>query len=235
MIHVIPAQERHFSDLGWLKTYWLFSFGSYYDPANIHHGRLRVFNDDIVLPNSGFDLHPHDEMEIISVILEGEMSHKDTMGNETVIRANDVQRMTAGTGLQHSEWNKGDTPVKFFQIWILPDRAKLKPSYDQKSFSAELWDNKLALLASNKKQESIVQLNTQASLSRANLSGPQQLEIVPQPEQSAFLYMIDGEAEVNGHTILSRDQMRISDETVLQLQTTSKADFIFIETPSITK
>ncbi len=231
MIQIIPAQDRHYSDLGWLKTYWLFSFGSYYDPANIHHGRLRVFNDDIVLPHSGFDLHPHDEMEIISVILEGEMSHKDTMGNETVIRANDVQRMTAGTGLQHSEWNKSDDPVKFFQIWILPDRAKLKPSYDQKSFSPDLWQNRLALLASNSKQDSIVQLNTQASLSRAELTGSKQLEIIPQSGQSAFLYMIDGEAVINGHTIHPRDQLRISDESALQIQSETKADFIFIETP----
>lgn len=99
MLNSIRSQDRHFSDMGWLQTYRLFSFSSYYDPENINHGALRVFNDDIVRPQTGFDTHPHEEMEIISVILSGEMTHRDTMGNETIVRQNDVQRMTAGTGL----------------------------------------------------------------------------------------------------------------------------------------
>ena len=116
MIQIIPSEKRHFSDMGWLKTYWLFSFGDYFDKENTHHGSLRVFNDDIVLPQTGFGTHPHEEMEIVSIVLDGEMEHHDTMGNKTIIRTNDVQRMTAGTGLQHSEWNRGEKPVKFFQI-----------------------------------------------------------------------------------------------------------------------
>ena len=121
MFRIIKAADRHFNDFGWLQTYWLFSFSDYYDPKNANHGALRVFNDDVVQPNTGFATHPHEEMEIVSIILSGEMTHADTMGNSTIIRAGDIQRMTAGTGLRHSEWNHGPDPVHFFQIWIKPD------------------------------------------------------------------------------------------------------------------
>ena len=105
MIQKIEADKRYFSNIGWLQTYWLFSFGNYYDPANINFGSLRVFNDDIIAPNTGFDTHPHKEMEIVSIIFEGQLNHKDSMGNEEVIRTGEVQRMTAGTGIMHSEHN----------------------------------------------------------------------------------------------------------------------------------
>lgn len=114
MIEIVKADNRHFSDYGWLKTYWLFSFSNYYDPHNIQFGALRVFNDDIVEPGTGFPTHPHEEMEIITIVLRGEMTHKDSMGNETVIKAGDVQRMSAGTGLTHSEYNLAEIPVHFF-------------------------------------------------------------------------------------------------------------------------
>ncbi len=144
MINILKSSDRHFSDMGWLKTYWLFSFSNYYDSKNISHGMLRVFNDDIVKAQTGFDTHPHEEMEIVSIVLDGEMEHKDTMGNEMVIRKNDVQRMTAGTGLYHSEKNMSDHPVHFYQIWINPDKKGLTPSYDQKTYSPDLWKINLA-------------------------------------------------------------------------------------------
>ncbi len=118
MIDIIKADQRHFSDFGWLQTYWLFSFSSYFDPQNIRFGSLRVFNDDVVNPGTGFPTHPHEEMEIITIVLEGEMTHQDSMGNKTVIKAGDVQRMSAGTGLTHSEYNLAEKPVHFYQIWI---------------------------------------------------------------------------------------------------------------------
>ncbi|OQW95695.1 MAG: hypothetical protein BWK77_07025 [Verrucomicrobia bacterium A1] len=118
MTQVIRAAQRHFSDFGWLKTFWLFSFSDYYDPENVQFGTLRVFNDDVVAPGTGFPAHPHQEMEIITVVLEGEMTHEDSMGNQAVIRAGDVQRMSAGTGLTHSEFNLADKPVHFYQVWV---------------------------------------------------------------------------------------------------------------------
>lgn len=121
MKRTIRAPERHYNDHGWLKTFWLFSFSDYYDPENINFGSLRVFNDDVVEAGGGFPTHPHSEMEIVSIVLDGQLTHADSMGNKGVIRPCEVQRMSAGTGLTHSEFNDGDTPTHFYQIWLHPD------------------------------------------------------------------------------------------------------------------
>ena len=137
MIEIIKADRRHFSDFGWLKTYWLFSFSGYFDPQNIQFGALRVFNDDVVDPGTGFPTHPHEEMEIVTIVLEGEMTHADSMGNKAKIEAGDVQRMSAGAGLAHSEFNLAEKPVHFYQIWMFPDKAGLTPSYDQRHYDTQ--------------------------------------------------------------------------------------------------
>ena len=229
MIQHVKAEDRHFRDIGWLQTYWLFSFSDYYDPNNTHHGSLRVFNDDIVQPHTGFATHPHEEMEIISIILEGEITHKDSMGNEMVVRQHDVQRMTAGTGLQHSEMNHGDKSVAFFQIWILPDKKGLQPSYDQITFSPESWKNNLMLIASNDARTQTVQLNTEASIFRSNLDSAGELSYTPNPRRCQYLYVIDGELMVNGVSTGSRDQLRIQDEEIIVMKAQNKTDFIFID------
>src|SRR5210317_1297551 len=162
MIEIIKADERHFSDFGWLKTYWLFSFSNYFDPHNIQFGALRVFNDDVVEPGTGFPTHPHEEMEIITIVLDGEMTHEDSMGNKAVIRAGDVQRMSAGTGLTHSEFNLAEQPVHFYQVWLLPDKKNLEPSYDQKSFTFNEWQNTLLPIASGQGVENTVSFHTNA-------------------------------------------------------------------------
>lgn len=218
--------------MGWLKTFWLFSFSNYYDPMNISHGSLRVFNDDIVLSKKGFDTHPHEEMEIVSIILSGEMTHKDTMGNETVIRTNDVQRMTAGTGLYHSEMNVGDKPVHFYQIWIEPDKHGLSPSYDQKTFNPDLWQNKLALLASNKAEQGVVTLNTDASLYRAELIKGKTISYELANGRKPFVYIITGAININGQKIDTNDQARISKETLLQITAIDNADLLLIDVPA---
>ena len=229
MIEIIPADKRHFTDMGWLQTYWLFSFSSYHDPANTNHGMLRVFNDDIVQPHTGFGIHPHEEMEIVSIVLEGEMEHKDTMGNVNLIRKNDVQRMTAGTGLQHSEWNHGDQPVHFFQVWILPDTSGLKPSYDQKNFDPESWKNSFALIAGNDASKNAVSLNTDARFYRAALDAGQAVNFSPRNGRYQFVYIIDGSASINGHILNRRDQARISSETSLTLKAETDTDIILID------
>jgi redox-sensitive bicupin YhaK (pirin superfamily) len=231
MLHVIDKEKRHFSDMGWLKTHWLFSFSDYYDPANVNHGALRVFNDDIVQPHSGFDIHPHEEMEIISIVLHGEMSHKDTMGNEMIIKQNDVQRMTAGTGLQHSEWNHADEPVAFFQIWILPDKKGLVPSYDQKTFSSSHWNNKLALIASSESGQQVVKLNSEASIFRANLEQSQQVSYESNSKHCQFLYIINGKVQVNTVVAGGRDQVRIEKERQLLITAQQDSGFILIDVP----
>jgi len=232
MLHLIDREDRHFSDFGWLKTYWLFSFSNYYDPANTSHGVLRVFNDDIVEPHTGFGTHPHEEMEIVSIVLNGEMTHKDTMGNETVIRQNDVQRMTAGTGLQHSEWNHGDEPVAFFQIWILPDKNGLVPSYDQKSFAPSHWNNRLALVASSQANPQQVKLNSEASVYRAALDRGQTVLFEAERNHCQFVYIIRGQVVVNDVVAGERDQVRISEEPKLVIAAEQYSDFVLVDVPN---
>lgn len=232
MVQIIKSNDRHFSDLGWLKTYWLFSFSHYYDPENISHGRLRVFNDDVVAAQKGFGTHPHEEMEIISIILDGEMVHKDTMGNETTIKKNDVQRMTAGTGLYHSERNLSDRPVHFYQIWIKPDKKGLFPSYDQKSFSPDQWKNKLVLLASDQSGDGIVSLNTEASIYRANLDAGQRLDLNFNENAKPFIYMMKGRMEINKEIIETNDQARIENETAIEITAADPSEFILIDVPA---
>ena len=232
MIHIIKSKDRHFNDFGWLQTYWLFSFSNYHDPENIFHGRLRVFNDDIVAAEKGFDTHPHEEMEIVSIVLDGEMVHEDTMGNKTTIRKNDVQRMTAGTGLYHSERNLSDKPVCFFQIWITPDKRGLEPSYDQKGFKPDLWQNKIKLLASDTPGEDIVSLNTEASIYRAALGKGKRLDLEFDENRNPFIYMIKGKAEVNKNIIETRDQARIKNESSIEIVATDPSEFILIDVPA---
>ena len=221
--------------MGWLQTYWLFSFSNYYDPDNVSHGVLRVFNDDIVLPGTGFGIHPHEEMEIISIVLDGEMEHQDTMGNKAVIKKHDVQRMTAGTGLQHSEWNHAKTPVHFFQIWILPQKRGLAPSYDQQSFSPESWKNQLTLLAGQNPENGAVALNTDARVYRAELDADQRLTYETAAERKLFSYVISGEARVDGQLLGTRDQARISELKSLELQGETLTDILLLDIPATLK
>src|SRR5512137_605268 len=169
MFDVIRASHRHHSDFGWLKTYWLFSFSNYFDPRNIQFGALRVFNDDVVEPGTGFPTHPHEEMEIITTVLDGEMTHQDSMGNRTVIKAGDVQRMSAGTGLTHSEFNLAAAPVHFYQIWIFPDTKGLNPTYDQRTFSSAIFTNRLVPVASGRGIRDTVTFHTDATIYRSEL------------------------------------------------------------------
>jgi len=232
MINILKSSDRHFSDMEWLKTYWLFSFSNYYDPENISHGMLRVFNDDIVKAQTGFDTHPHEEMEIVSIVLDGEMEHKDTMGNEMVIRKNDVQRMTAGTGLYHSERNMSDHPVHFYQIWINPDKKGLTPSYDQKTYRPDLWKNNLALLASDKADEGVVSLNTDASIYRTELDKGKNVGFKIGYKRMPFLYVINGTIEINGKKLNKTDQARISEETSLHIMAIEHAELLLIDVPA---
>ena len=187
MIQIIPANKRHFSDFGWLKTYWLFSFSNYYDPLNIQFGALRVFNDDVVEPRTGFPTHPHEEMEIVTIALSGEITHKDSMGNKNVIKAGDVQRMSAGTGLTHSEFNLAKEPVHFYQIWIYPDLAGLKPSYDQKSFSPDSWKNRLLPVASGQGLHGAVTFHTYATIYRSDLEARQKIDFKVTESRRIFI------------------------------------------------
>lgn len=232
MIEIIKADKRHFNDFGWLKTYWLFSFSSYYDPKNIQFGALRVFNDDVVEPDSGFPTHPHHEMEIVTIVLDGEMTHEDSMGNKTVIGAGDVQRMSAGTGLTHSEFNLAENPVRFHQIWIFPDKAKLTPSYDQKNFDPEEWKNKLFPVASGQGLEGTVSFHTDATIYRSFLERGKGLTFDRVRGRRIFVYITSGELSINDSELGEKDQARIDTDQALEIESLDDSEFIFIDVPS---
>ena len=232
MIKIIRADQRHFTDFGWLKTYWLFSFSSYYDPDNIQFGALRVFNDDVVEPDSGFPTHPHEEMEIITVVLEGEMTHEDSMGNKSVIQKGDVQRMSAGTGLTHSEFNLADKPVHFYQIWILPDERGLTPTYDQKRFDATLWENAVLPVASGQGIPGTVTFHTDATIYLGNLDAQKSIDFEAAESRRIFIYVTSGALSVNTQDLVEKDQARIDSENMIHIRALKPSSLILIDVPS---
>jgi len=232
MIDVIRAKDRHFTNFGWLKTYWLFSFSNYFDPHNIQFGALRVFNDDVVEPGSGFPTHPHKEMEIITIVLDGEVTHEDSMGNKAVIQGGDVQRMSAGTGLTHSEFNLAAKPVQFYQIWIIPDVAGLKPSYDQRSYEPAEWQNRLLPVASGQELPDVVTFHSDATIYRCALDAGRSMTFDRTEGRRLFVYLTTGQLTVNGLQLGESDQARIDTEEPLGLEAHGGADFILIDVPS---
>jgi redox-sensitive bicupin YhaK (pirin superfamily) len=233
MIRLIPAAKRHFSDFKWLQTYWLFSFASYYDPENIQFGALRVFNDDVVQPGMGFPTHPHNEMEIVTICLKGEMTHQDSLGNKQIIRAGDVQRMSAGTGITHSEFNLADTPVHFYQIWIYPDTKGLPPSYDQRAFDPAARKNTLLPVASGQGVPGTVSFHTAATIYLADLDPGVSLSLDTDMARRVFIYVTSGDIAVDGVRAGARDQLRIDPESArLEMSTRDGAEIILIDVPS---
>jgi len=232
MIKIIKADRRHFSGYGWLKTHWLFSFSNYYDPENIQFGALRVFNDDEVQPGTGFPTHPHREMEIITIVLSGEITHEDSMGNKSVIKAGDVQRMSAGTGLTHSEVNRGDRPAHFHQIWFYPEAFGLEPSYEQKSFSDSSWKNYICPIASGKGFQDVVTMNANATVFRAELHSGRSLSFDTDSTRRLFVYVMSGDLEINAQKLSECDQARIDDVADLSLKTEGGAHFIIVDVAS---
>lgn len=232
MFRIIPSEERHFTDFGWLKTHWLFSFADYYNPDNIQFGALRVFNDDIVEPGTGFPTHPHREMEIVTVVLSGRMTHEDSDGHRNVIGPGDVQRMSAGTGLTHSEFNLSTEPVHFYQMWFFPDEAGLEPSYEQKSFEALRWKNQLYPVVSGRSHPDAVSFHTDAVIYRATLEPDRRIDYDVGENRKAFLYVGLGELDLNGHAVRQHDQARVDMETKIKLTSEVPSDFVLIDVPS---
>lgn len=232
MIKVIPADQRHSQDFGWLKTNWLFSFDSYYDPSNMNFGTLRVFNDDVVAPGGGFPTHSHAEMEIVTVVLSGALTHTDSMGNKAAIRAGDVQRMTAGTGVRHSEFNFENEPVHLYQIWIMPGQHRLTPSYAQRTMQVSDYKNRLWAVASNDTSlANTVFLNTDATIYMSDFDAGHVHEFKSDPERRLFLYLTSGDLDVNGVALHTNDQARIEGEPVLKIGANSASKFIVVEVP----
>jgi redox-sensitive bicupin YhaK (pirin superfamily) len=217
MIRVRPAAARGHANHGWLDTYYSFSFSNYYDPRHIGFRDLRVINEDRVSAGKGFGAHPHNDMEIITYIIEGELSHRDSTGTEATIRQNDVQRMSAGTGVVHSEYNNSDKPVHLLQIWIMPEANDLPPSYEDRTFKREVKQNQLRLIASRDGRGGSTKINQDASVYASLLDNGKSLGLDLPAGRHAWVQLISGELEVNGTRLSAGDGAAISDETRLTL------------------
>jgi len=226
---IIRADQRHLTTSEWLRSFWLFSFSDYFDPDNIQFGALRVFNDDIVQPGNGFPAHPHKEMEIITIVLEGEMTHQDSMGHETVIKAGDVQCMSAGTGVMHSEFNRSGQPVHFYQIWIFPKQPGLKPGYAQKHFDAGDWRNRLLPVASGQALDGAAAFHADATIYRCELEAGRETAHQAAAGRRIFVYLTDGKITINGKTLNPGDQARMAPGEPLMLKAKQSSGFILID------
>ena len=218
MITFRRAADRGHFDHGWLNTYHTFSFADYHDPAHKGFRSLRVLNDDRVAPGQGFGEHRHRDMEIVSYVLEGALAHRDSMGNSGVIRPGDVQRMSAGTGVQHSEFNGSRTePVHFLQIWILPEARGTAPGYEQKTFPPETRRGKLRLIGSRDGREGSVTIRQDVDAYASVLEDGQNLRHVLAPSRHAWLQVAEGELELNGNRLNEGDGAAVSGEEELAI------------------
>jgi redox-sensitive bicupin YhaK (pirin superfamily) len=218
MIKIRRAEERGHFDFGWLNTYHTFSFGEYYDPRNMGFRSLRVINEDFVDAGRGFPTHGHRDMEIITYVLEGGLAHKDSMGNGSIIRPGDVQRMSAGTGVRHSEANpSAEESVHLLQIWIMPNEEGIEPGYEEKKFDDEEKRGRLRLIVSPDGRDGSVMIHQDASVYATVLDSEQQVAYEVKPGRHAWLQVARGLIEVNGQQLKQGDGAAISEEHELAI------------------
>jgi len=216
MIKIRKANERGHADHGWLNTFHTFSFAGYYDPSNMGFRSLRVINEDWVQGGRGFGAHPHHDMEIITYVLEGSLEHKDSMGTGSVIRPGEVQRMSAGTGVTHSEYNASRSePVRLLQIWLLPEEKGIKPSYEQREFPRQARQGKLQLLAAKDDANGALKIHQDAKLFAAEVSSGEQIKHELAPGRHAWLQVARGGVRLNGQSLQAGDGAAVTGESEL--------------------
>jgi quercetin 2,3-dioxygenase len=225
-----PANERGHSDLGWLDSRHTFSFAEYYDPRYMGFRALRVINEDRVKPGYGFGTHPHRDMEIISYVLEGALGHQDNMGNGSVIRPGDVQRMSAGTGVLHSEMNPSkNEPVHFLQIWLMPGERGITPSYEEKRFEAAEKQGRLRLVAAPDAREGAVAIHQDVNLYAGMFNAGEGTRFEMRPGRHAWLQVLRGAVTLNGNSLNQGDGAAVSDEPALDLAATANAEVLVFD------
>lgn len=230
MITVRKGVERGASNFGWLDSKHTFSFGHYYDPHNMGFGALRVINEDIVKGGAGFGTHPHDNMEIISYVLDGALQHKDSLGTGSVIRPGDVQRMTAGTGIAHSEFNASRSdPVHFLQIWVLPEKRGLEPGYEQKSFPPEDRKGRLQLVGARDGRDGAVSIHQDLDLFVVNLDKGDAVSHALRPRRKAWVQVTRGAVAVNGTTVAQGDGAALTDEAEVAIAANDNAEVLLFD------
>jgi len=234
VIKITRSDEHYRSKQDWLDTTHHFSFGEYFDPNKMNFGPLRVFNDDIILPGTGFDMHQHHDMEIVTYVIEGILEHKDSLGNTGVIEAGEVQRMSAGTGIMHSESNGSKTDsLRLLQVWIFANKKNLTPSWEQKKFSKQERSNKLflAIAPDDTMTEGSLHIHQDVYFFVSSLSEGALVERNLDLTRKAYLFVIDGRLELNGNVMKTRDAARIENEERLSIEARMPTDLLLIDLP----
>jgi hypothetical protein len=230
MITIRKGEERGRTEADWLDSRHTFSFGEYYDPQHMGFRALRVINDDRVAPGGGFGTHPHRDMEIITVVLDGALEHKDSLGNGSVIRPGDVQRMTAGAGIRHSEFNHSEEdPVHLLQIWILPERNGLQPGYEQKSFMRDETGGRWRVVVAPHSKDGALTIHQDASLAVASLSPGEQATYSLKPGRYAWVQVATGGVTLNGHALQAGDGAAVSEEPRLTVKATEPSELLLFD------
>lgn len=229
MIQVRTSQKRGHVKEGWLNSYFTFSFAEYYDPRHMGFKTLRVINEDRVDAHQGFGMHPHRDMEIITYMISGTLEHKDSMGNTLSINAGDVQRMSAGTGVLHSEMNNSSKEAHLLQIWIFPEKKGIAPSYEQRCFSPQEKLNMFCLLVSKKKERDSLLIHQDVALCATILEKGKELEYPLAKDRSAWVQVVSGKLELNGNVLVAGDGAAIEHEKKLHFSAREKAEFLLFD------
>ncbi len=233
-LQVRKSADRGYANHGWLESYHSFSFADYFDRKHMHFSALRVINDDIIAPGQGFGMHPHRDMEIVTYILQGELAHRDSIGNGSVIRAGDVQRMTAGSGIMHSEFNASTSyPVHLLQIWIMPEQVNLVPSYAEKHFSAEQKSNRWCLIAAGDDElgEDVLKVHQDMRLYASILDTGNNLAYTVDDRRSAYLHIACGKIELDGQIFESGDAVMLDGSAQLLIKAHQRSELLLFDLP----
>jgi hypothetical protein len=230
MFDIIRSNSRGQADHGWLQSWHTFSFAGYHNPDRMQFGSLRVINEDIIQPGQGFGTHPHRDMEIVTYVIEGALEHKDSMGNGSVIRPGDVQRMTAGTGVLHSEFNhSSEQPVHLLQIWILPGANGIQPSYEETHFSRDQKLNQWRLVGSRDGRDGSVTIHQDVNLLATIVESGAEIAYELEPGRKAFLQVVDGDIDVNGNALHAGDALAVTDEDSLSVTARTEAELLLFD------
>lgn len=231
MFQIIRSDERYQMDADWLSARWHFSFDHYYDPKNVTFGPLRVFNDDIIRPGGGFPMHPHREMEIITYVISGELEHRDSKGNRGVLRAGDLQHMSAGTGIRHSEGNPGAEPLHLCQIWVMPAVQGLDPSYEEIHYEPSERQGRLLPVVTPAGEPGTLKIHQDTTFYVSRLSPGEKVTHPLQPGRRVYLFVIEGDVQVNGHRLSGGDQARVTAENRLEILADATTELILLDLP----
>lgn len=232
MLTVRRSEDRGHSNHGWLDSRFSFSFADYHDPKHMHFGPLRVINEDYIKAENGFGMHPHRDMEIITYVMEGSLSHQDSMGNKATVRPGEVQKMTAGTGILHSEHNDEKTGrTHLLQIWVIPDRMGLKPSYGQKSFADALAAHKPVLVLSKDGRDGSIVIEQDTDIYLTKLRGQDSASFAVKSDRGIWLQMIHGDITANGEAVKAGDGVSLQNETELKIVAGTDAEFLVFDLP----